>query len=67
MSSDVAPDPAPPEQGRPAASEPAEGPTPAPSRDASAPKPRPRLTWRLVVPVVTAGAGIMFAMSFQSR
>ena len=28
--------------------------------------PRPRLTWRLVVPVVTAAAGVMFAMSFQA-
>ena len=27
---------------------------------------RPRLTWRLVVPAVTAAAGVMFAMSFQA-
>ena len=31
-----------------------------------APSARPRLTWRLVVPVVTAAAGVMFAMSFQA-
>ncbi|HET7799955.1 MAG TPA: DUF881 domain-containing protein [Humibacillus xanthopallidus] len=31
-----------------------------------APSSRPRLTWRLVVPVVTAAAGLMFAMSFQA-
>ena len=66
MSSDVAPDPDPPEQGRPAASEPTGGPTAATGQHDAAPKPRPRLTWRLVVPVVTAAAGIMFAMSFQA-
>jgi uncharacterized protein YlxW (UPF0749 family) len=32
----------------------------------SAHSARPRLTWRLVVPVVTAAAGLMFAMSFQA-
>ena len=34
--------------------------SPAPSRR------RPRLTWGLVVPVVMASAGVMFAMSFQT-
>ena len=34
--------------------------------DAAAPEPRrrPRLTWRALVPVITAVAGIMFSMSF---
>ncbi|AXG14994.1 DUF881 domain-containing protein [Intrasporangium calvum] len=27
---------------------------------------RPRLGWRFLVPIVTAGAGLMFAMSFQA-
>jgi len=36
------------------------GASPAPSRR------RPRLTWGLVVPVVMASAGVMFAMSFQT-
>jgi uncharacterized protein YlxW (UPF0749 family) len=31
-----------------------------------APRARPRLTWRIVVPVVTAAAGLMFAMSFRA-
>jgi uncharacterized protein YlxW (UPF0749 family) len=31
-----------------------------------APLARLRLTWRLVVPIVTAAAGLMFAMSFQA-
>src|SRR6478752_1366081 len=42
--------------------EPAEGQQPSPP----APSSRPRLSWRLVVPVVTAAAGLMFAMSFQA-
>src|SRR6478735_2468362 len=29
-------------------------------------RPRRRLTWRLLVPVVTAAAGVMFALSFQT-
>ncbi|MCU1536313.1 MAG: hypothetical protein JWP82_664 [Humibacillus sp.] len=29
-------------------------------------RPRRRLTWRVAVPVVTAAAGLMFAMSFQA-
>jgi uncharacterized protein YlxW (UPF0749 family) len=32
----------------------------------AAPAPRRRVTWRLLVPVVTAAAGVMFAMSFQA-
>ncbi|MDC5696179.1 DUF881 domain-containing protein, partial [Intrasporangium calvum] len=35
------------------------------SRD-GAPRIRPRLGWRFLVPIVTAGAGLMFAMSFQA-
>ena len=31
-----------------------------------APAPRRRVTWGLLVPVVTAAAGLMFAMSFQA-
>jgi uncharacterized protein YlxW (UPF0749 family) len=31
-----------------------------------APRARPRLTWRIVVPVGTAAAGLMFAMSFRA-
>jgi uncharacterized protein YlxW (UPF0749 family) len=46
----------------PQADEPAEGQQTPPPAAAS----RPRLTWRLVVPVVTAAAGLMFAMSFQA-
>jgi uncharacterized protein YlxW (UPF0749 family) len=30
------------------------------------PGPSPRLSWKLLVPVVTAGAGVMFAMSFSA-
>ncbi|CAN7601707.1 DUF881 domain-containing protein [Terrabacter sp. LjRoot27] len=33
---------------------------------ASTPRRRPRLTWGLLVPVVMASAGVMFAMSFQT-
>ena len=40
--------------------------TTAVGQQPAAAAPRPRLTWRLVVPVVTAAAGVMFAMSFQA-
>lgn len=30
------------------------------------PRPRRRVTWRVLVPVVTAAAGVMFAMSFSA-
>ncbi|WP_256793162.1 DUF881 domain-containing protein [Terrabacter sp. Ter38] len=56
--------------------EPPEQPEPATAGDAgdagdvaASPVPsrrRPRLTWGLVVPVVMASAGVMFAMSFQT-
>ena len=55
---------------RPEAPEPPDGaPTvepAAPAEPAPAPKVRRRLTWGVLVPVVTAAAGLMFAMSFQA-
>ena len=36
------------------------------SRPSARAAPHRRLTWRLLVPVVTAAAGVMFAMSFQA-
>ncbi|GAA6525905.1 DUF881 domain-containing protein [Intrasporangium sp. DVR] len=42
-------------------------PDPVPLDDASTePAARPRLGWRFLVPLVTAAAGLMFAMSFQA-
>ena len=37
-----------------------------PSESDEQPDSRPRLSWRLLVPLVTAGAGLMFAMSFSA-
>src|SRR3954466_10661917 len=33
---------------------------------APVPRPRRRISWGVLVPVVTAAAGVMFAMSFQA-
>lgn len=37
-----------------------------PPSDADEPRSRARLSWRLLVPVVTAAAGLLFAMSFST-
>lgn len=59
MVTDVRPDRESDEDAPPNAVPPEET-APTPTHD------RPRLAWRFLVPIVTAGAGLMFAMSFQA-